>query len=98
MKSIMQDMEEPRCYVCGCQRNLEVHHAMHGTANRSLATKYNLVVWLCRDHHTGRIGVHSDIILDERIKKDAQRAFEKIYGHSKWMKVFRKNYLERGKA
>ena len=94
----MQDMEEPRCYVCGCQRNLEVHHAMHGTANRSLATKYNLVVWLCRDHHTGRIGVHSDIILDERIKKDAQRAFEKIYGHSKWMKVFRKNYLERGKA
>ena len=98
MKSIMQDMEEPRCYVCGCQRNLEVHHAMHGTANRSLATKYNLVVWLCRDHHTGRIGVHSDIILDERIKKDAQRAFEKIYSHSKWMKVFRKNYLERGKA
>lgn len=98
MKSIMQDMDEPRCYVCGCQRNLEVHHAMHGTANRSLATKYNLVVWLCRDHHTGRIGVHSDIILDERIKKDAQRAFEKIYGHSKWMKVFRKNYLERGKA
>lgn len=98
MKSILQDMDEPRCYVCGCQRNLEVHHAMHGTANRSLATKYNLVVWLCRDHHTGRIGVHSDIILDERIKKDAQRAFEKIYGHSKWMKVFRKNYLERGKA
>ena len=75
-----------------------MHHAMHGTANRSLATKYNLVVWLCRDHHTGRIGVHSDIILDERIKKDAQRAFEKIYGHSKWMQVFRKNYLERGKA
>ena len=93
MKSILQDMDEPRCYVCGCQRNLEVHHAMHGTANRSLATKYNLVVWLCRDHHTGRIGVHSDIILDERIKKDAQRAFEKIYGHSKWMQVFRKNYL-----
>ena len=93
MKSIMQDMTEPRCYVCGCVRNLEVHHAMHGTANRQLATQYGLVVWLCRDHHTSSIGVHSDIILDRRIKKDAQRAFENIYGHSRWMQVFRKNYL-----
>lgn len=93
MKSIMQDLDNPRCYVCGCTRNLEIHHAMHGTANRTLATKYQLLVWLCRMHHTSSIGVHSDVILDTRIKKDAQRAFEKIYGHSFWMKTFRKNYL-----
>ena len=95
LKSIVQDLDEPRCYVCGCVRNLELHHCMHGNANRSLADKYQLVVWLCRDHHTGRIGVHSDIILDERIKKAAQRAFEAKYGHGLWMKTFRKNYLDR---
>lgn len=92
-KSIVQDLEERKCYVCGCVNNLELHHCMHGTANRTLATKYQLLVWLCRDHHTGRIGVHSDIILDERIKRDAQKAFEAIHGHSMWMKVFQKNYL-----
>lgn len=45
LKSIMQDLDEPRCYVCGCTRNLEIHHAMHGTANRVLATKHQLLVW-----------------------------------------------------
>ena len=93
MKSIMQDPDDFRCYICGCVRNLEEHHAMHGTSNRKLAEQYGLKVRLCADHHRGRIGVHTDEILDTRIKKDAQRAFEKIYGHSFWMKVFRKNYL-----
>ena len=92
MNSIIQT-GEPRCYVCGSMVNLEIHHAMHGTANRKLAEKYHLTVWLCRDHHTGRLGVHSDPIIDERIKKDAQRAFEAQYGHSMWMQTFRKNYL-----
>ena len=94
-ESIMQDLEDRRCYVCKSCRNLELHHAMHGTANRELSERYKLGVWLCRDHHTGRIGVHSDIILDERIKKAAQRAFEAKYGHKLWMKTFRKNYLDR---
>ena len=91
--SIMQNLDEGRCYVCGCTRNLELHHAMHGTANRVLAERYHLGILLCRDHHTGRIGVHSDIVLDNRIKRDAQKAFESIYGHRKWMETFRKNYL-----
>lgn len=91
MKSIMQ--EDVCCYVCGCRNNLERHHAMSGTANRKLAERYGLTVYLCRDHHTGRIGVHQDIILKERIERDAQRAFEKVYNHKMWMNVFRKNYL-----
>lgn len=90
--SIMQE-GEPRCYICGTTQNLELHHAMHGYANRKLADRYHLVVWLCADHHRGKIGVHNDIVTDERIKRDAQFAFEQIYGHSAWMRVFRKNYL-----
>jgi len=92
MKSIMQDMDDKRCYICGCTRNLECHHAMSG-ANRKWSTVYGLIVWLCMDHHRGRIGVHQDAILKERLEKDAQRAFEKQYGHVAWMAIFRKNYL-----
>lgn len=92
MKSIMQNMGEPKCYICGCVRNLEVHHVMSGS-NRKWSTVYGLIVWLCKDHHTGSIGVHTDYILKERLEKDAQRAFERIYGHTAWMALFRKNYL-----
>ena len=94
MLSILQDLDDRKCYICGCTRNLELHHAMSGTANRKLSTKYGLVVLLCRDHHTGKIGVHTDYFMKERLEKDAQRAFEAIYGHREWMQVFRKNYLE----
>lgn len=90
--SIIQK-DETRCYVCGSMIGLERHHAMHGTANRKIAEKYSLTVMLCNDHHTGRFGVHTDPILDNRIKQDAQRAFTRIYGRSLWMRLFRKNYL-----
>ena len=92
MKSILQD-GEPRCYVCGSVRCLERHHVMSGTANRKLSETYGLWVWLCRDHHTGSIGVHNDFIMKERLEKAAQKAFEERYGHTAWMAIFRKNYL-----
>lgn len=92
MRSILQK-GEPCCYVCGSMRSLERHHVMSGTANRKLSEEHGLWVYLCRDHHTGSIGVHSDIILNQRLKRDAQRAFERTHSHDEWMKIFRKNYL-----
>lgn len=92
-KSIIQP-ELDKCYVCGAVRDLEIHHAMHGTANRAIADRYSLVVALCADHHRGRFGVHSDAELDKRIKQDAQRAFSRIYSRQLWMRLFRKNYLD----
>lgn len=93
LKSIVQNPEDNRCFVCGSTRNLEWHHIMHGTANRRLSTTYGLTCWLCHTHHTGRLGVHTDIILNERLQKEAQKAFEAIYGHKVWMQTFKKNYL-----
>ena len=90
-KSIVQD-DMTRCYICGSMRNLECHHIMSG-ANRKWSTLYGLTVMLCRDHHTGSIGVHSDYVLKERLEKAAQAAFEERYGHIAWMAIFRKNYL-----
>jgi hypothetical protein len=93
MKSIVQDMENPRCFLCGAVRGLELHHIMHGSANRRLSTRYGLTCLLCRTHHTGKFGVHSDSAINHELQRMAQTAFEKRYSRAEWMKIFRKNYL-----
>lgn len=91
--SIVQDLTEERCFLCGCRRDLELHHIMHGTANRRLATRYGLTCLLCRSHHTGKFGVHSDAELNTKLEKLAQKAFEKTHTRQEWMDIFGKNYL-----
>jgi hypothetical protein len=93
MISIVQDLTQERCFVCGSMRGLELHHIMHGTANRRLSTRYGLTCWLCRTHHTGRYGVHNNAELNHKLQEEAQKAFEKAYSHTEWMKIFGKNYL-----
>ena len=93
MTSIVQDLTVERCFVCGSMRDLELHHIMHGTANRRLATRYQLTCWLCRTHHTGRFGVHSNHTLNLQLQREAQTAFERTHSHAEWMKIFGKNYL-----
>ena len=88
-KSILQT--EKKCYVTGAEYNLDLHHCMTGIANRKLADKWGLVVWLRHDIHMDLYD--RDKELEIRLKQDAQRAFEKLYGHNKWMSIFRKNYL-----
>lgn len=92
-KSILQPEGERRCYLSGATVNLERHHIMGGTANRKLSEKYGLWVWLSHDMHTGKNGAQYDKDLNIMLKIEAQMAFEKIYGHKKWMELFRKNYL-----
>ena len=92
MKSIIQ--KEKECYLCGSTLNLECHHLLHGTANRKLADKYGLKVWLCAYHHRDqKHGVHGDASLDLWFKQLAQNCFEIAWSHEKWMEVFGKNYL-----
>ena len=80
-----------RCYVCGTKYALQEHHCIHGV-NRKKADKYGLIVNLCMKCHYDLHFV--DKKLDERLQKEAQRAFESIYGHEKWMQEFHKNYLD----
>ena len=93
MKSIVQDLDEEYCYVCGSTRNLELHHIMHGTANRRLSTRFHLVCWLCRPCHTGKDGVHNNAELNRHLQQVAQSAFEKTHTRETWMEIFGKNYL-----
>ena len=52
MKSILQ--KEKECYYCKTTLNLEEHHCLYGTANRRIAERFGLKVWLCSEHHRGR--------------------------------------------
>lgn len=83
--------EEKECYVSGSTWMLDKHHIYHGP-RRKAADKWGCWVWLRHDIH---MDLHSrDTKLDRRLKAACQRAFEKKYGHDKFMEVFGKSYLE----
>lgn len=75
---IVDDMEH--CKLCGSPY-VEIHHCLHGTANRKKADKYNLVIPLCHEHHTGgKQSAHLNARYDLMYKKMAQKAFEEKIG------------------
>ena len=95
MKSIMTD-DLKRCYVCGCTQGIEVHHIIHGTANRKLSDKYGLVVGLCYQHHRGDFGVHgkNGQPLNLKLKIKAQETFTEVFPDLSFREIFGKNYIE----
>lgn len=77
------------CYVCGRPRD-DIHHCIHGWANRKLSDKYHLVVGLCTQHH---YEVHNgNVELDRMIQRAGQRAFEQAYPDLNFREIFGKNY------
>ena len=91
-KSIIQADKE--CYFCSKVIGLERHHVFAGVANRKISEKYGLWVWLCNDCHTGKNGAQYDKEKNLRLKREAQRAFQDLYGRKVWMMIIRKNSLE----
>ena len=97
-KSILQPkMDE--CYICrkinGIHTTYGLHtHEIFFGVNRQNSIKWGCYVKLCGYHHNGsNDGVHYNIAQDLDLKRDGQIAFEKLYGHDKFMEVFGKNYL-----
>ena len=92
MKSILQTNNA--CWVCGRIQDLHTHEVFFGTANRKKSIKWGLQVRLCGEHHDlSSKGVHFNKALDTQLKKFAQTKFEELYGHEKFMEVFKRNYL-----
>ena len=90
MKSIMQD--DQCCYICKklgyyTYKYLELHHALHGFANRRLADKDGLTVWLCKYHHTA---LHDKGEHDKELQKEAQVRWMEYYEKS--IDEFRSRY------
>ena len=92
MKSIIQN--DYQCIVCGDYR-VEDHHIFFGNAKRELSEKYGLKVWLCSRHHRGTNGVHgkNGKVLNMKLKKLGQEAFEHHYPDLNFLKIFGRNYL-----
>lgn len=89
---IQEDMS--KCFVCGTTQGLNTHEIFFGISNRSKSIVYGCYVNLCGHHHNlSNAGVHFDKSLNIKLRQIAQRKFEEIYGHDKFMEVFRKNYL-----
>lgn len=88
-ESIMQ--KEKECYVTGSRINLELHHCIHGRANRKLADQYGLWCWLRQDIH--RLLHDQDKELDKRLEREAQEAFEKTHTREEFRRIFGKSYL-----
>lgn len=92
MKSILQNKKE--CWVCKTTQNLHEHHVFGGNANRKKSESNGLKVYLCAWHHNmSNEGVHFNKELNYRLQTFAQRKFERLHSHEKFMEVFHKNYL-----
>lgn len=78
--------------VCGSPY-VEMHHIFHGTANRRQADIYGYVIPLCREHHTGRQGIHFNRGMDLYWKEKAQKDFEETHTREEFIKTFGKSYL-----
>lgn len=92
MKSIIQDKK--RCFVCKTTLQLEDHH-IFGGCRRKLSEKHGLRVWLCNTHHNQpKTGAHFNKELMNELHIIGQTKFEELYGHDKFMEVFKKNYRE----
>lgn len=91
-KSIVQDMNIKKCYICGSKYHLECHH-IFGGAMRKKSTQYGLVVWLCHKcHNEPPLGVHHNRERMDWLRAIGQTAFEKAYPNKDFLQEFHRNY------
>ena len=88
MKSVITDNMD-QCFICGSPYMIEVHHCIHGTANRKLADKYGLTVGLCHICHSK---LHDHGTKDKVLQQLAQLKFEETYPDLDFMKIFGRSY------
>lgn len=97
-KSIIQE-RDGTCYLCRLSGNwypqyVHKHHIFDGNPDRSKSEEWGLTVDLCVNHHTlGPDAVHNNIENMRFLQRIGQQAFEELYGHDKFIEVFKENYL-----
>lgn len=90
-RSVFTDDLE-HCYLCGKPRE-HLHEIIYGK-NRINSIKYNFVLPLCANHHTGKDGIHFNKELDLYYKRLCQIYFENNIGNRKeFIKIFGRSYL-----
>lgn len=95
-QSIMQKIEDGKevrkCYLTGRTDNLDKHHVLNGPF-RKKAEAFGLWIYLNHDVHMKLHQTPQGQKVAIWLKQQAQEAFERKYGHEKWMKEFKRNYL-----
>lgn len=92
MDSILQDTKE--CYVTGATSGLHKHHIYFGNPGRKISEENGFWVWLRWDWHNGAdYGVHSNRVLDLKLKRECQEEFEKTHSREAFIRLIGKNYL-----
>lgn len=83
-----------RCDICGMTKELEPHHIIFGGNRRKWSDYYGLVAWICRRCHEqphGKSKAQKGNTREE-LSAQAQKVFEEVHGHEKYMKIFGRNY------
>lgn len=95
-QSIMQKYENgqivKKCYLTGRTYDLDKHHCMNGPFRKKAET-YGLWVYLNHDVHMKLHQTPQGQKVARWLKQQGQEAFERKYGHDKFMEVFKRNYL-----
>ena len=89
---------ERECFICRriyqltMTEGLELHHMIHGTANRKNSDRLGLTVYLCHHHH--RL-LHDKGEFDDWMMQTAQESWQKVNGKgpSEWRAIFGKSFL-----
>ena len=91
MESIVHTTNKELCFFCG-QWATDLHHCIHGTANRKLADQDGLTVRLCRRCH---MNLHDKGTCDRELQKIAQQKWMEHNGKTAddFIKRYGKSYL-----
>lgn len=87
-QSIIPRDSAEKCFLCGRNGPLHVHHCLHGR-NRAAADRMGLTVHLCVRCHTR---LHDKGEYDRELQALAQEVYEKEHGRAEWMERVGKNY------
>ena len=98
-KSIMHQ-KDGTCYLCMLlngdyddHKITEEHHAVFGWANRNLAERYGLKVYICPEHHrNGKNAAHKNYKIAKLLQEKAQEAFERENPNLSFRAIFGMNY------
>lgn len=67
------------CWLCG-NPNVEQHHVYGGVGRRPISDREGCYIYLCHEHHQGRVGVHQDVRFRDWLRRDCQERWEEREG------------------
>lgn len=82
------------CFQCGKHGRLEKHHIFQG-AYRKRAEEHGFVVYLCHEcHNEPPDGVHHNKENRLKLRRQAQREYERTRSREDFIRDFGRNYLD----